>query len=250
LAFTPRRAALLLYAVCSIGAALSLSQNVLHHRLAGPIILLFAVCACGGVQYLGYVEFRATRRFLFAGLRPMLSAHVKLEAFERALASASSLAQCWHALQSGARDLGYSRVDARLAGQRFGSFAPRNSQAAFWQMRLNLPNQDFVNITQRENAAEQPVLVIAFAEIVRRLLPARLRHIADASASLANLAVALENAALNNAALNNAALNNAALEIAALQHSAGPQAVPQNSRTTRVMSSDCAAPSVNAATAS
>jgi UDP-GlcNAc:undecaprenyl-phosphate GlcNAc-1-phosphate transferase len=233
--FTPRRAALLLYAVCSIGAALSLSQNVLHHRLAGPIILLFAVCACGGVQYLGYVEFRATRRFLFAGLRPMLSAHVKLEAFERALASASSLAQCWHALQSGARDLGYSRVDARLAGQRFGSFAPRNSQAAFWQMRLNLPNQDFVNITQRENAAEQPVLVIAFAEIVRRLLPARLRHIADASASLANLAVALENPALENPAL---------------QHSAGPQAVPQNSRTTRVMSSDCAAPSVNAATAS
>jgi UDP-GlcNAc:undecaprenyl-phosphate GlcNAc-1-phosphate transferase len=233
--FTPRRAALLLYAVCSIGAALSLSQNVLHHRLAGPIILLFAVCACGGIQYLGYVEFRATRRFLFAGLRPMLSAHVKLEAFERALASASSLAQCWHALQSGARDLGYSRVDARLAGQRFGSFAPRNSQAAFWQMRLNLPNQDFVNITQRENAAEQPVLVIAFAEIVRRLLPARLRHIADASASLANLAVALENPALENPAL---------------QHSAGPQAVPQNSRTTRVMSSDCAAPSVNAATAS
>jgi UDP-GlcNAc:undecaprenyl-phosphate/decaprenyl-phosphate GlcNAc-1-phosphate transferase len=223
--FTPRRAALLLYAACGIGAALSLSQSVLHNGLAAAIVLLFALCACAGIQYLGYVEFSATRRFLWVGLRPMLSAHVKLEAFERALMSASSLAQCWQTLESGARDLGYSRIDARLAGQRFGSFAPRNSQAAFWQMRLNLPNQDYLNITQREDAADQAVLVIPFAEIVRRLLPAKLQQIADATASLANLAEALENAA-------------------------SPQAVPQNSRTTKVMSSDCAAPSVNPATAS
>jgi UDP-GlcNAc:undecaprenyl-phosphate GlcNAc-1-phosphate transferase len=223
--FTPRRATLLLYAVCSIGATLSLAQSVLHNRLTGAVILIFAVCACGGIQYLGYVEFSATRRFLWVGLRPMLSAHVKLEGFERNLASASSLEQCWQALEFGARDLGYSRIDARLAGQRFGTFAPRNSRSAFWQMRLNLPDRDFVNITQREDAAEQPVLVIPFAEIVRHMLPAKLQQIAEATASLANLAVALENAA-------------------------APQAAPQNSRTTRVTSSDCAAPSVNAATAS
>jgi UDP-GlcNAc:undecaprenyl-phosphate GlcNAc-1-phosphate transferase len=233
--FTPRRAALLLYGICGFGAILSLLQNTLHHQLRGAVILLFAGGACVGIQYLGYVEFHATRRFLWVGLRPMLSAHVKLEAFERALASASSLARCWQTLQSGARDLGYSRIDACLAGQRFGTFAPRNSLSAFWQMRLNLPHQNFVNITQCEDAAEQPVLVIAFAEIVRRLLPAKLQQIADATASLANLAVALENAALENAALENAA---------------APHAVPQNSRTTRVMSSDCAAPSVNTATAS
>ncbi len=233
--FTPRRAALLLYAICGFGAVFSLLQNILHHQLGGAVILLFVAGACGGIQYLGYVEFSATRRFLWAGLRPTLSAHVKLEAFERALASASSLAQCWQTLESGARDLGYSRINARLAGQRFGTSAPRTSQSAFWQMRLNLPHQDFVNITQREDAAEHPVLLIPFAEIVRRMLPAKLPQISGATASLANLAAAIENAALQNAALQNAA---------------APQAVPLNSRTTSVMSSDCAAPSVNAATAS
>jgi UDP-GlcNAc:undecaprenyl-phosphate GlcNAc-1-phosphate transferase len=233
--FTPRRAALLLYAICGFGAVFSLLQNILHHQLGGAVILLFVAGACGGIQYLGYVEFSATRRFLWAGLRPTLSAHVKLEAFERALASASSLAQCWQTLESGARDLGYSRINARLAGQRFGTSAPRTSQSAFWQMRLNLPHQDFVNITQREDAAEHPVLLIPFAEIVRRMLPAKLPQISGSTASLANLAAAIENAALQNAALENAA---------------APQAVPLNSRTTSVMSSDCAAPSVNAATAS
>lgn len=223
--FTPRRASLVLYAACSIGAALSLAQSVLHNRLTGAVVLLFAACACGGIQYLGYVEFNATRRFLWAGLRPMLSAHVKLEAFERSLANAANLADCWLALESGARDLGYSRLEARLSGQHFGDNIPRRSPSAFWQMRLNLPNRDFVNITQRDDAAEQPVLVIAFVEIVRRVLPEKLQQIAEATASLACLAAALEDTQDN-------------------------QASPKNSRTTKVISSDCAAPSVNAAIAS
>jgi len=71
--FTPRRVTLVLYAVCSIGAALSLSQNVLHNRLTGAVVLLFAICACGGIQYLGYVEFSATRRF--RGARYNITVH-------------------------------------------------------------------------------------------------------------------------------------------------------------------------------
>jgi UDP-GlcNAc:undecaprenyl-phosphate/decaprenyl-phosphate GlcNAc-1-phosphate transferase len=223
--FTPRGAALMLYGACSIGAALSLLQSVVHNRLAGGVVLLFAVCACGGIQYLGYVEFNATRRFLWAGLRPMLSAQVKLESFERSLANAATLAECWQALDAGARELGYSRLEARLAGQTFGCTVPRRTPAAFWQMRLNLPNRDFVNITQREDAAEQPVLVIPFVESIRRVLPAKLQQIDDATASLACLAAAVENAQ----------------EV---------RESPRNSRTTKVISSDCGAPSVNVATAS
>jgi UDP-GlcNAc:undecaprenyl-phosphate/decaprenyl-phosphate GlcNAc-1-phosphate transferase len=222
--FTPRRAALLLYAVCGVGAALSLLQGVLHN-LSGAVVLLFAACACGGIQYLGYVEFNATRRFLWGGLRPMLGAHVKLEAFERALSRAATLDQCWQSLEAGARSLGYSQIDASLAGQRYGRARPRTAGGAFWQMRLNLPDRDFVNITQMEDSAEQPVLVIAFAEIVRRVLPVRLEQVATASESLANLAAALET-------------------------SCAPQAAPRNSSTRTVISSDCSAPSVNPATAS
>jgi UDP-GlcNAc:undecaprenyl-phosphate GlcNAc-1-phosphate transferase len=222
--FTPRRAALLLYGVCGIGAVLSLLQGVLQN-LSGAVVLVFAACAFGGIQYLGYVEFNATRRFLWGGLRPMLSAHVKLEAFERSLTAAQTLDECWNAIAKAADSLGYSQVDARLDGRRFGAIMLRRTEAAFWQMRLNLPNRDFVNITQREGAPEQPVLVIPFAEVVRRVLPARLEQISTASVSLANLATAV--------------------------HGPSPaQPLPRNSRTRTVISSDCGAPSVNPATAS
>src|SRR5207253_1977976 len=124
--FTPRRAALMLYAVCGVGATLSLLQGVLHN-LPGAVVLLFAGC-------------------------------------------------------------------------------------------------DFVDISQEEGAAEQPVLVIPFAEILRRVLPVRLEQICSASASLANLAAAVEDAGTT-------------------------QAAPRNSSTRTVISSDCAAPSVNPVTA-
>ena len=234
LGFTPRRAALLLYAVCGVGAALSLLHDVLHN-LAGAVVLLFAACACAGIQYLGYVELNATRRFLWGGLRPVLSAHVKLEAFERALLAAQTLEQCWQALQNGAFSLGYSQIDARLAGERFGRSVLRRTNGAFWQMRLNLPNRDFVNIAQREDAPEQPVLVIPFAEIVRRVLPARIEQVSTASASLASLAAAVENAQ--------------ARPLTASHLTPTPQ-LARYSSTSTVMSSDCAAPSVNPATAS
>jgi UDP-GlcNAc:undecaprenyl-phosphate GlcNAc-1-phosphate transferase len=221
--FTPRRAALLLYGVCAVGAAFSLLQGVMDNLSVG-VILLFAACAVCGIQYLGYVEFNATRRFLWVGLRPMLSAHVNVEAFERSLTAARTLDECWNAITAGAQSLGYSQVDARLAGHRFGVIALRRTENPFWQMRLNLPNRDFVNITQREDSPEQPALVIPFAEVVRRVLPLRLEQIAT-SEPLVSPATALDG------------------EPAA-------QTQPRNSSTRTVISSDCGAPSVNAVTAS
>ena len=228
--FSPRSAALLLYAVCGIGAVLSLLHGVLHN-LAGAVILLFAACACAGIQYLGYVEFNATRRFLWGGLRPMLSAHVKIEAFERLLLTARTLEQCWEAIEQGAGSLGYSQIDARLAGTRFGRGRLPAVEGAFWQMRLNLPNRDFVNISQREDA-EQPVLLIPFAEIVRRVLPARLEQIARGTSSLGDLAEAVSRACDG------------------ADGASYDQAPLRNSITRTVISSDCTAPSVNPATAS
>ncbi len=238
--FTPRRAALVLYAACSIGAAVSLLQSIPHRPMTGVAVLLFAVCACFGVQYLGYVEFNATRRFLWSGLRRTLSAHVKLEAFERALAVAVTRDECWQALDAGARSLGYSHIEARLAGFRYGASVLRSPEAAYWQMRLNLPDRDYLNITQCDESAEQPMLAIPFTEIVRRVLPLKLRELAAAAPSLAHLAELVENAAIAEAGPVQIPLAQLPL----------PQTVPRNSSTTRVISSDCGAPSVNAATAS
>ncbi|MGO9262261.1 MAG: MraY family glycosyltransferase [Bryobacteraceae bacterium] len=200
---TPRRAALLLYGAGTVGAVLSLLESVIQNRYAGLVILLFAAVAWVGVHHLGYVEFEVTRRFLWAGLRPMLSAHVKLRALERSLRLAGSVEQCWHALDHGARSLGYSSITARLKGVRFFGAADRASSAAHWQIRLNLPERDFVNIAQRDaggpGGTPQPVLLVPFIEVVRRVLPAKLAELdvpvpraGAMEADLANLAAAVE----------------------------------------------------------
>lgn len=205
--FTPRRVALLLYGVCGVGAALSLAQSLLNHNgIGGIAILLFVTVTCFGVRYLSYAEFAATARFLWAGLRPMLGAQVKIELFERELDSARGIEECWQALERAARSLGYSHITARLGDARFSAAADRDHAAAFWQMRLNLSQECWVNISQTAGG-EQPMLLIPFAGVVRRVLPAKLERLRE------------------------------------------DQGTPRNSRTTTVISSDCDAPPVNAATA-
>ncbi|HYW43266.1 MAG TPA: MraY family glycosyltransferase [Bryobacteraceae bacterium] len=206
--FTPRRTALLLYGVCGLGATLSLVECVMRNRFAGVVVALFGAGAWIGVRFLGYVEFEAARSFLWRGLRPTLSGHVKLKLLERSLLSAANIEQCWLALERAARSLGYSHMNARLAGVPFATAPEHSPNGAFWQMRLNLPGKDYVNVTQRERSEERPVLLIPFVELVSRVLPGKL----------------------------------AQLE--------ATQPVFRNSSTRTVMSSDCAAPSVNTATAS
>jgi UDP-GlcNAc:undecaprenyl-phosphate GlcNAc-1-phosphate transferase len=200
---TPRRVALLLYGAGTVGAVLSLLESVIQNRFAGLVILLFAAVTWVGVHYLGYVEFEVARRFLWAGLRPVLSAHVKLHALERSLLLATTVEQCWHALDHGARSLGYSSITARLKGVRFVGGTGRAPAVAHWQVRLNLPQRDFVNITQRDASGPrgrpQPVLLIPFIEVVRKVLPAKLAeleipesHTAAVNPGLANLAAAVE----------------------------------------------------------
>ena len=70
--------------------------------------------------------------------------------------------------------------------------------------------RDYVNITQRDGAASNPILVIPFVELLSRILPAKLE----------SMQIQL------------------------------PAMAPQNSRTTSVMSSNWATPSVNPATPS
>jgi UDP-GlcNAc:undecaprenyl-phosphate GlcNAc-1-phosphate transferase len=176
--FTPRRVALLLYGACGFGAALSLLQsNFQNHRFAGLLLVLFGMSVFAGVRYLGYAEFEAVRHFLRLGFRPMLRTQVILETFERALVKARSLEECWETLHAAGRDLGYSQMYVRLSGESFGVLSSRDPDLTFWQMRLSLAHGDFVNITQRVDAGELPVLVGPFVEVLRRTIPEKLEQL-------------------------------------------------------------------------
>jgi len=178
--FTPRRAALLLYGVCGLGAVLSV-LGTLGTRYAAVVVALFGIGAYLGVRVLRYAEFEAAQRFLRDGLRPTLSAHVQLELLERSLASAGSVAECWKALELAARSLGYSQMVARLSGIEFVSGPQASRSGSYWQMRVNMPGKDFVNINQSGDHSEQPVLLIPFVELVSRVLPEKMKDLRQAA---------------------------------------------------------------------
>jgi UDP-GlcNAc:undecaprenyl-phosphate GlcNAc-1-phosphate transferase len=217
--FQPRTAALVLYGACGVGSMLSLLGSLFENRFAGLAIILFGACAWVGVQLLGYVELQGAGRFLLAWFRPMMSAHIKLKVLENSLTSARSIEDCWQALEQGGRSLGYSHVTAMFADRQFTTAPDHSRDATFWQMRLNLPDQGYVNITQREGSTEEPVLLIPFVEVIRRVLPGKLAQLEQA-------------------------------QDPAYPEAASAQAGFRNSNTRTVISSDCAVPSVNAATAS
>ena len=225
--FTPKRVTLLLYGVCSVGAALSLLESLGRNRLTAVVIVFFIAMAWLGIQYLGYVEFEATRRFLWGGLRPVLRAHVNLELLERSLVSARSVQQCWSALEKAAQSLGYSQMNARMSGLEFSTAPRAPRQTAFWQMRLNLSPEDYLNVKQQGEQGHQPAALMPFIEVVRRIMPEKLAQFETARATPGQ---------------------SKPITYATCR---GPvQASPRNSSTTSVMSSDCVAPSVKAVTAS
>jgi len=163
--FTPRRVALLLYAAGGVAAVLALLQSYLA-------ALLFAVAAWVGIRYLAYAEFRAVARFIRTCLRPLLGAQVHIEVLERSLAAASGAGDCWQAIESAGRALGYGRVEARLNGIRFSTGGPRRREV--WQMRVSLPAGDYVNITHFAGEPESPRVLAAFVDVITGALPRRL----------------------------------------------------------------------------
>ena len=210
--FTPRRAALLLYGGCGVGAGLSLLESMIHRRYAGVVVVLFGLVTWAGVRCLRYVEFEASARFLRTRLRPLLSGHVTLERLAMWLESAGTVEECWSAIERAGRALGYGYINARLAGISFATTPILPEPGAWWQMRLNLPDRDYVNVTQRRAGAKRAMLLIAFVELLGKTLPAKLAAVGYRTPAAAP--------------------------------------APRNSSTTTVISSDWGAPSVNAATPS
>jgi UDP-GlcNAc:undecaprenyl-phosphate/decaprenyl-phosphate GlcNAc-1-phosphate transferase len=174
--FTPRRVALVLYGAGGVAATLSLIRN----RFPGFAFLLFLVAAYGGVRYLSYAEFRAAGRFVRSWLRPVLGAQVRVELLERSLRSAGTVAECWTAIATAGRALGYGRVVARLNGVRFAS-GPSGRREA-WQMRVNLSGGDYVNISHFPGATGQPRILASFVEMVGSVLPGVLESLRQVEA--------------------------------------------------------------------
>ena len=106
---TPRKAALLLYGFCALGAICSLGMMA-STSTSGIVLIVFCAVTWIGIQHLGYVEFgTAGRMFMEGAFRRQLSSQVAIQDFEQKLNAANNPTECWHVIEEACRDLGFHR---------------------------------------------------------------------------------------------------------------------------------------------
>jgi UDP-GlcNAc:undecaprenyl-phosphate/decaprenyl-phosphate GlcNAc-1-phosphate transferase len=168
---TPRGAAWCLYGICGIAAALSLLQDLVHDRAGGAIIVLFCIVTWIGVQHLGYAEFGiAGRLFVKGTLRSFVNVQLRLHEFEASLAACSSVEEYCTTIVEAGRQFGFSGVRIRLAGQTVDQAPPGYPT---WQLRIEFPDLQYVNIYGSQHSSQNPGLVTGFAQIIDRVLTAK-----------------------------------------------------------------------------
>jgi UDP-GlcNAc:undecaprenyl-phosphate GlcNAc-1-phosphate transferase len=169
---TVRRVALLLYAICGVGAALSLTLNALQNQFAGLIVVLFCVSAWIGIQHLGYTEFAAARQLFVKGtFRRIIDYHTRLSEFERNLQESTSLAECWKQLLAASTDFGFHSIRLMVNGRASEAVLTPENPGPFWQMRIPLTAWEYVNFSRDVGADPlSPLMVGGFADIVSRVL--------------------------------------------------------------------------------
>ena len=167
---TPRRAAVVLYGVCALGAVLALLQDVAHERFGGLIVLLFCAVAWLGVQHLGYAEFGVAGRLLFGlRMRGIVNAQLQLQQFERDLGAAEDLEEAWAIIARAGREFGFTALRLSVAGKLFHASFAGGSKAAF-QIRVALNGDDYFNVECSPGAEVHPTVLAQFPRLVARLL--------------------------------------------------------------------------------
>jgi UDP-GlcNAc:undecaprenyl-phosphate/decaprenyl-phosphate GlcNAc-1-phosphate transferase len=172
---TPRRASLLLYGGSALAATFSLLQETAYHQFGGVIIILFCAAAWIGVQYLGYSEFRFATRLLFQGARQIIDTQFRLQGLERSLTDAETVEQCWEAIEVGCRDLGLRGARMCFQGRAFESIW-QGSFEQYWQIRVPLPEGQYVNLYRDRKDEDYSCSFAEFARILQSTLRARLQN--------------------------------------------------------------------------
>jgi len=134
--WTVRRAVLVLYGACGLGAVLSLAGSAWQGKMTGLALVVFAVAAWLGVQNLGYAELTTAGKMIRPrGFRRLLGAELALKTMKEGLEKAGTGEEVWRVVERGVKELGYSTAVMELDGARYGEWTGEEGE----QWRLVVP---------------------------------------------------------------------------------------------------------------
>ena len=175
---TPRRAVLVVYAICSLVATISLLQSLSHNdRISGVIILIFCAVAWVGIQYLGYAEFSIAGRMLFSGNFPRtLKSHLDLHHLEKELETAGSVDECWRAISGACNKFGFRCLRMEANGLSYDGLESANSSDKLWTLRIPLGLHGHVEFSRELQSSSLSTIVGPFVDVIHSGMLARLRY--------------------------------------------------------------------------
>jgi UDP-GlcNAc:undecaprenyl-phosphate GlcNAc-1-phosphate transferase len=169
---TPRKVALIFYALCSVAAVFSLCMA--SHHFEGLVILLFCAATWIGIQHLGYVELGvAGRMFLEGAFRRMLSSQISLQQYQQLLADAATPQECWAVIETAAREFGLEQARMELSGYYF-EYRHEPATSCAWEVSIPLSEFDSVALSARATETSSAAVVAPFASMLHRTLSSKL----------------------------------------------------------------------------
>jgi len=174
--FTPRRVALVLYALCAIGAMLSLFM-IANHRYQLVILVVFCVVAWLGIQRLGFIEFDLAGKLILQGsFRRLLSSQISLHSFQTAFESAQTIEECWSLLKLHYREFGFSEIRMRIEGTVHLDCAETSNGLHKWRIEIPISTTDYVSLTMKQGDKSRYDVIAQFADLIHRVLSDRIQE--------------------------------------------------------------------------
>jgi UDP-GlcNAc:undecaprenyl-phosphate/decaprenyl-phosphate GlcNAc-1-phosphate transferase len=163
---SPKGAVLTIYGFCGVVALFSLVASSLRNQFSGLIVVVFCAAACMAIQQLGYTEFAmAGRLFLQGGFRRIIDFETRLVEFEKTLARATGIEECWIRIRSGSREFGFRGVRMNFEGLVFEDFE-RGDSKHLWELRIPLTEAQNVNFFHDLEMETSSIVLSAFATAV------------------------------------------------------------------------------------
>ena len=170
---TTRRAVLSLYGLCGLAALFSLIQDAGQNHIGGLVVVCFCIAAWVGVQHLGYGEVDMARKLVLRGtLRSTIDIQMRLQQYENALTASATAEEIWATIQAGCVEFGFDGARLLLDGAVFER--PVLSEISMWQLRISLPDKQYVNFYRRVDTSMHPLVLTLFPQATEKILQEKL----------------------------------------------------------------------------
>jgi hypothetical protein len=171
-----QRVGLLPCSIYAIATAFFLFSRTAGLQAAHLVGALFCGVVWIGVRHLSLTNFAPLTGFFVKGpFRRIIHLQSRLEEFERSLANAGDIQQCWETIQVDCRDFGFCGGRLSVRGRVYETAALPTGLAGQWQLRVPLAQAQYLNLYRDPEAEDHPAILGRLAGILRDGLQAQLR---------------------------------------------------------------------------